>query len=177
MSVFSSLRALPLALVALLSSPLAVIAQTGGPPQGDDPGRSERPHPPQAPSKEAREAHLKREAAAMAKLSLAQRKAYFQARQDMQRQLFDKRLVDLKRFGQCYSRPPPWRRSRPASSWSAPAGSRTAARRWSRCSRSASALVFPPSPRRQDGVRTVAGNPITRILKARLLEASDARRG
>lgn len=45
---------------------------------------------------------LKREAAAMAKLSLAQRKAYIQARQDMQRQLFEKRLVDLKRFGQCY---------------------------------------------------------------------------
>jgi len=38
----------------------------------------------------------------MAKLSVAQRKAYFQARQEIQRQLFDKRLVDLKRFGQCY---------------------------------------------------------------------------
>ena len=102
MALRSSLRALPLALVALFSSPLAVIAQTGGPPQGDDPGRSERPNPPQGPSKEAREAMLKREAAAMAKLSLAQRKAYIQARQDMQRQLFEKRLVDLKRFGQCY---------------------------------------------------------------------------
>lgn len=102
MALRSSLRALPLALVALFSSPLAVIAQTGGPPQGDDPGRSERTNPPIGPSKEAREAMLKREAAAMAKLSLAQRKAYIQARQDMQRQLFEKRLVDLKRFGQCY---------------------------------------------------------------------------
>ena len=98
----SSLRALPLALVALLSAPLAVIAQTSGPPPGDDRGRSERRLPLQGPSKEAREANLKREAEAMAKLSVAQRKAYFQARQDVQRQLFDKRLVDLKRFGQCY---------------------------------------------------------------------------
>ena len=98
----SSLRALPLALVALLSAPLAVIAKTSGPPPGDDRGRSERRHAPQGPSKEAREANLKREAEAMAKLSVAQRKAYFQARQDIQRQLFDKRLVDLKRFGQCY---------------------------------------------------------------------------
>jgi len=95
-------RALPLAVIALLSSPLAVIAQTSGPPPGDNPGRSERPNPPQGPSKEAREAHLKREAEAMAKLSVAQRKAYFQARQDIQRQLFDKRVGDLKRFGQCY---------------------------------------------------------------------------
>ena len=104
----SSRRALPLplALVALLSSPLAVIAQTSGPPPGDNPGRSERPNPPQAPSKEAREANLKREAEAMAKLSVAQRKAYFQARQDVQRQLFNKRLVDLKRFGQCYEQAP-----------------------------------------------------------------------
>jgi hypothetical protein len=38
----------------------------------------------------------------MAKLSVAQRKAYFQARQTLQRQLFEKRLGDLKRFGQCY---------------------------------------------------------------------------
>jgi len=98
----SSRRVLPLALVALLSSPLAVIAQTSGPPPGDDPGRGERRHLPQGPSKEAREANLKREAQAMAKLSVAQRKAYFQARQDVQRQLFNKRLVDLKRFGQCY---------------------------------------------------------------------------
>jgi len=98
----STLRALPLALVALLSSPFAVIAQTSGPPPGDGPDRSERPRPPEGPSKQAREAHLKREAEAMAKLSVAQRKAYFQARQDLQRQLFDKRLVDLKRFGQCY---------------------------------------------------------------------------
>ncbi|MEI6360174.1 MAG: hypothetical protein WCO50_07580 [Synechococcus sp. ELA619] len=95
-------RALPLAVIALLSSPVAVIAQTSGPPPGDNPGRSERPNPPQGPSKEAREAHLKREAEAMAKLSVAQRKAYFQARQDIQRQLFDKRVGDLKRFGQCY---------------------------------------------------------------------------
>ena len=95
-------RALPLALLALLSSPLAAIAQTGGPPPGDDPGRREQPRPPQGPSHQAREAHLKREAEAMAKLSVAQRKAYFQARQDLQRQLFEKRLVDLKRFGQCY---------------------------------------------------------------------------
>ena len=98
----ASLRALSLAVIALLSSPLAVIAQTSGPPPGDNPGRRERPNPPQGPSKEAREAHLKREAEAMAKLSVAQRKAYFQARQDIQRQLFDTRLVDLKRFGQCY---------------------------------------------------------------------------
>jgi hypothetical protein len=98
----SSRRVLPLALVALLSSPLAVIAQTSGPPPGDDPSRGERRHLPQGPSKEAREANLKREAQAMAKLSVAQRKAYFQARQDVQRQLFNKRLVDLKRFGQCY---------------------------------------------------------------------------
>jgi hypothetical protein len=98
----ASLRALPLAVIAMLSSPLAVIAQTSGPPPGDNPGRSERPKPPQGPSKEAREAHLKREAETMAKLSVAQRKAYFQARQDIQRQLFDKRLVDLKRFSQCY---------------------------------------------------------------------------
>lgn len=97
-----SLRALPLALVALLSSPLAALAQASGPPPGDDPVRSERPRPPQGPSKQAREAHLKREAEAMAKLSVAQRKAYFQARQTLQRQLFEKRLGDLKRFGQCY---------------------------------------------------------------------------
>jgi hypothetical protein len=98
----STLRALPLALVALLSSPLAVIAQSGGPPPGDGPDRSERPRPPEGSRKQTREAHLKREAEAMAKLSVAQRKAYFQARQELQRQLFDKRLVDLKRFGQCY---------------------------------------------------------------------------
>jgi hypothetical protein len=98
----SSLRALPLALMALLSSPLAVVAQTSAPPPGDDPGRNERPHPPQGPSKQAREEHLKREAEAMAKLTVTQRKAYFQARQDLQRQLFDKRQGDLKRFGQCY---------------------------------------------------------------------------
>jgi len=166
MALRSSLRALPLALVALFSSPLAVIAQTGGPPQGDDPGRSERPNPPQGPSKEAREAMLKREAAAMAKLSLAQRKAYIQARQDMQRQLFEKRLVDLKRFGQCYEQA--------ASSWSAPAGNRTAARPWSRCSRSASALVFPPSPRREDGVLKQPGNPSTRTKTALPLVRSDS---
>jgi hypothetical protein len=98
----SSLGALPLALMALLSSPLAVLAQTSGPPPGDDPGRSERPRLPHGPSKEAREEHLKREAEAIAKLSVAQRRAYFQARQDLQRQLFEKRLGDLKRFGQCY---------------------------------------------------------------------------
>ena len=98
----ASLRALPLAVIALLSSPLAVIAQTSGPPPGANPGRSERPKLPQGLSKETREVHLKREAEAMAKLSVAQRKAYFQARQDVQRQLFNKRLVDLKRFGQCY---------------------------------------------------------------------------
>ena len=98
----ASLRALSLAVIALLSSPLAVIAQTSGPPPGDNPGRSERPKLPQGPSKGTREGHLKREAEAMAKLSVAQRKAYFQARQDIQRQLFDKRLVDLKRFSQCY---------------------------------------------------------------------------
>ena len=98
----ASLRALSLAVIALLSSPLAVIAQTSGPPPGDNPGRRERLNPSQGPYKEAREAHLKREAEAMAKLSVAQRKAYFQARQDIQRQLFDKRLVDLKRFSQCY---------------------------------------------------------------------------
>ncbi len=98
----ASLRALPLAVIALLSSPLAVIAQTSGPPPGANPGRSERPKLPQGLSKETREVHLKREAEAMAKLSVAQRKAYFQARQDIQRQLFDKRLVDLKRFSQCY---------------------------------------------------------------------------
>ena len=47
MALRSSLRALPLALVALFSSPLAVIAQTSGPPPGNDQGRSERPNPPQ----------------------------------------------------------------------------------------------------------------------------------
>ena len=93
---------LPLALVALLSSPLVALAETNQPPRGEAPGPGNRLQAPQGPTKQAREEHLKREAEAMAKLSLAQRKAYFQARQSLQRQLFDKRLVDLKRFGQCY---------------------------------------------------------------------------